>query len=128
MMIPLTIWVIYTSFLVFGAVAGEFVDHIQLRLVLAIAFAFVFPFVTGASAFTQHSAPRFEERMRRLLSIVLALSLGSSILIALFVGNKAVPNLKNQPNWFMSQPSGSFAEFNRSYSNKIASIVSKTAR
>src|SRR5690606_36336604 len=83
MMIPLTIWVIYTSFLVFGAVAGEFVDHIQLRLVLAIAFAFVFPFVTGASAFTQHSAPRFEERMRRLLSIVLALSLGSSILIAL---------------------------------------------
>lgn len=126
--IPATIWSVYTSFLIFGAVAGEFVDHIQLRMLLAFAFAFVFPFVTGASAFTQHSAPTFEGRMRRLIAIIMVLSLGSSALVGFFLADKAVPNLRSQPNWFLTQPSGGFANFNRTYSEKIGSVISKVAR
>ena len=126
--IPATIWVVYTSFLIFGAVAGEFVDHIQLRMLLAFAFAFVFPFVTGASAFTQHSAPTFEERLRRLIAIVMVLSLGSAALVGFLLADRAIPNLRNQSNWFLSQPSGDFADFNRKYSENVASIISKVAR
>lgn len=128
LMIPTAIFVIYSSFLVFGAIAGDFVEHKQMRMILAVAFAFVFPFVTGASAFTQHSAPRFEERLRRLIAIIMVLSLGSSALVGFFLAPRAIPNLRTNANWFMSQPTGQFADLNRDYSQKLASLISKVAQ
>jgi hypothetical protein len=88
----------------------------------AVGLSSVLPFVVAASAFTQHSAPLFSQRLQRLLSIILALSVGSAVLVGIFLTSKVVDPMHTDPNWFMANRDATtgMAGKNRKYSAKLA--------
>lgn len=129
-MIPVTIFGMYSSFLVFGGLFGTVLQtEGAIRFWGAIGLSAVLPFVVAASAFTQHSAPFFSQRLQRLLTIILALSVGSAILVGLFLTAKVVQPMYTDANWFMANRDSNvgLAGKNRTYSAKLAGGIETMA-
>lgn len=129
-LIPLTLFGIYSSFLVFGGLFGTVLQtEGQLRWLGSIGLSAVLPFVVAASAFTQHSAPIFSQRIQRLLSIILALSVGSAMLVGLILTSKTVEPMYTNPNWFLAKRDAvtGFPATNRKYSASLANGIETMA-
>jgi hypothetical protein len=129
-LIPITIFGMYSSFLVFGGLFGTVLEtEGAIRFWGAIGLSSVLPFVVAASAFTQHSAPLFSQRLQRLLSIILALSVGSAMLVGIFLTAKVVDPMHTDPNWFMANRDTNvgLAGKNRTYSAKLAGGIETIA-
>lgn len=128
--IPATLFAMYSSFLVFGGLFGTVLGHEgMLRWLGALGLSVIFPFVTGASAFTQHSAPVFSQRLQRLFAIMFALTVGSAVLVGLFMTSKTVEPMYTDPNWFISKRDAStgFPAQNRKYSAQLANALESMA-
>lgn len=130
LLVPLTLVGMYSSFLVFGGLFGSVLGHEgHLRWLGALALSSVFPFVVAASAFTQHSAPVFAQRIQRLLSIMLSLSVGSAMLVGLVLTIKTVEPMYTDPNWFIAKRDAmtGFPAKNRKYSATLANAIETMA-
>lgn len=127
---PLMLFGMYSSFLVFGGLFGTVLGHEgMLRWLGSLGFAAVFPFVVAASAFTQHSAPVFSQRLQRLFSIILVLSVGSAALVGMFLTSKTVEPMYTDPNWFLAKRDShvGFPGQNRKYSRQLAGAIESMA-
>lgn len=119
---------IYISFLVFGALAGSFVSGAAPRAVLALLFAFLFPMVTAFSLLDNES--RHAVRWTKMSLSVFAVSVGSALLVCLFVPNQLIGNLYENPNWFLGREASihqGFARANADLSTQIANVAEEVA-
>lgn len=118
----MSIWAVYTTFIVAGALAGTVVDG-QLRLAIAVALALIFPIMTAMGfSNTSKEGARGIETLNRVLLGTIVLSMGTAVIIGVTMAGKVIPNMQNDPNWFLSARSSGngFPKLNQRY-HRVAS-------
>ncbi len=93
---------IYLSFLIFGALAGSFLPDAAMRAVTAGVLAFLLPLVVSLGSLGNEQN-RVAMRMSKLAMSTFIVSIGSAVLVCLFLTDHIADNLYDNPNWFMGR-------------------------
>ena len=125
-----SVWGMYTSFVIVGGLAGNFIDSHSLRLMATLAVSVVFPILTGIGSFGDSTY--FHDRVRRLGVTVTILTLASGLAIGLLLTKHVVPEMYSNPNWFLNTPRVASAEtgiakLNRKYTTSVANLTEQVA-
>jgi eukaryotic-like serine/threonine-protein kinase len=130
----LAVFLIITTFLIIGALVGEFVDG-AMRMAIAASIALAIPLFTSLGEFTQRE--RFEVVQRvtdRVARVLFGISIFSAA--AVFLASFSMPglinaHLRNDPNWMFQPAAGVVYEptpttnLNQKYSFFLADMIEK---
>lgn len=125
----LCVWAIYTTFIVMGAMLYDIFEDGTLRWALALVLALVCPLLTAMGANSRKEGAQGIQRLTRVAIGSTILSAGCAVIVLVALPGMVVPNLEDDPNWFLENPHMTTGkpELNRRYSHVIAGMGCRVA-